>query len=190
MTKEELRKQLRVARRDHVEALPDSVRALIFHRPPCPLLKVIAQGCTIGLYHAGRFEAPTLAYARFFHELGHPIALPRFAQRNTAMTFAEFTDPYDESDLEPGPFGILQPRAEAEAIVPQALIVPLVGFSVQGDRLGQGGGHYDRWLEKHPQTTAIGLGWDCQEVASLPVEAHDRRLDMIVTPTRILGPLG
>ena len=70
----------------------------------------------------------------------------------------------------------------------QVLLVPLVGFTAKGDRLGQGGGHYDRWLEDREEVTAIGLAWDCQLTENLPVEPHDRRLDAVVTPTRFYGP--
>jgi 5-formyltetrahydrofolate cyclo-ligase len=66
--------------------------------------------------------------------------------------------------------------------------MPLVGFTAQGDRLGQGGGYYDRYLAAHPQTVAIGMAWDIQEVPELPIELHDMRLSAIVTPTRVLGP--
>ena len=73
-------------------------------------------------------------------------------------------------------------------MTPDVLFVPLVGFTPEGARLGQGGGHYDRWLEAHPTTLAIGLGWDVQAVDELPVEAHDRSLDAVITPTRMYGP--
>jgi 5,10-methenyltetrahydrofolate synthetase len=63
--------------------------------------------------------------------------------------------------------------------------VPLVGFTADGQRLGQGGGHYDRWLAAHPDTVAIGLAWDMQLADELPTEPHDRPLAAVVTPTRI-----
>ena len=73
-------------------------------------------------------------------------------------------------------------------VVPEVLFMPLVGFTAKGDRLGQGGGYYDRFLAAHPQTIAIGMAWDVQEVDELPTELHDMRLSAIVTPTRVLGP--
>ena len=103
------------------------------------------------------------------------------------MTFAPFTDPFGESDLETGPYDLLQPQ-EGASLVPDVLFVPVVGFTADGHRLGQGGGHYDRWLETHPDTIAIGLAWDCQLVDELPLEPHDRPLTAVVTPTRLYGP--
>ena len=171
-----------------MKALPDSMRSLVFHRPPAPLLDLIPDGSVVGLYRADPFEAPATAYAKFFLDRGHEVALPRFATRNSAMEFARHSDPFDEEDLEVGPFGLLQPFAEAPALDPQVLFVPLVGFTDSGDRLGQGGGHYDRWLENRENVTTIGLAWDCQLAEGLPTEPHDQRLDAVVTPTRIYGP--
>ena len=164
------------------------MRALVFHRPPAPLLEMVPDDATIGLYRAGPTEAPAAAYAKFFQERGHALALPRFASRNAAMEFAAFADPFDESDLEIGPFGLLQPQDDADALVPDVLFVPLLGFTENGHRLGQGGGHYDRWLAANHEARAIGLGWDCQLVDNLPTEAHDHPMDAIVTPTRLYGP--
>lgn len=186
-TKSELRRSLRAARRAHVAAQPDAIRALLFHRPPAPLAARIAPDAVIGLYHAAAGEAPARGYARFFHEAGHTIALPRFSSRDLPMGFARHTDPYGETDCEPGPFGMLQPDAAAPALTPDVLFVPLLGFTDTCERLGQGGGHYDRWLAEHPGRLTIGLAWDVQLCADLPTEPHDVPLDAVVTPTRIYG---
>lgn len=186
-SKSELRKQLRRARREHVEAQPESIKALLFHRPPTALLSRISDDATIGLYHASPFEAPASGYANFFAEQGRQVALPRFASRDAAMTFAEHSDPFGESDLEIGPFDVLQPSSRAAAITPDVLFVPLIGFTVSGERLGQGGGHYDRWLSEHPGRLAVGLAWDVQLCDQLPVELHDIALDAVITPTRSYG---
>ena len=187
-TKSQLRDRLRRARRDHVAGLPRAMQALVFHRPPAPLLEMVPQDAAIGLYRATAHEAPTQAYAKFFQERGHRLALPRFASRNAAMEFALFTDPWEESDCEIGPFGLMQPLGDAESVIPEVVFVPLLGFSDRGARLGQGGGHYDRWLADHPAAKAIGLAWDVQKVDAIPVEDHDVPLAAIVTPTRIYGP--
>lgn len=188
-TKSALRQQLRAARKAHVEALPDAIRGLLFHRPPAPLLARIGDEAVIGLYSAGPHEAPASGYARFFHEAGHTIALPRFSDQAAPMTFARHSDPHAESDLDVGPFGMLQPAADAGPLVPDVLFVPLIGFTPDLARLGQGGGHYDRWLAEHPPQLAIGLAWDAQMRETLPTEPHDKPLDAVVTPTRIYGTL-
>ena len=164
------------------------MRGLVFRHPPAPLLDMIPQGATIGLYRAVAGEAPAQAYAGFFAERGHTVALPRIVDRDAPMSFHIHTDPFGETDLEEGPMRLIQPRSDAEQIVPQVLFMPLVGFTERGERLGQGGGHYDRWLADNPNTTTIGLAWDVQMVDRLPIEDHDIPMNAIVTPTRLYGP--
>ena len=184
----ELRKRLRAARKKHVGEQNYAVRALLFHRPPLPLLKKINADQTIGLYHANAFEAPAIGYAKFFHEAGYTIALPYFDNETSAMEFREHTDVHGQSDLVPGPYDLQQPASDAQIVQPDLLFVPLLGFTDRGARLGQGGGHYDRWLAAHPGTLAIGLAWDIQLCDEIPTEPHDIDLDAIITPTRLYGP--
>ena len=192
VTKAELRDQLRAARREHVSAQPDVVRALLFNHPPRPILRAIPRDGVIGLYHATSFEAPAAGYARFFQENGHTLALPHFASPEAPMRFAVHTDAFAESDLESGPFGLSQPSAAAASTTPDFLFVPLIAFNTRCQRLGQGGGHYDRWLAEHPGVKTIGLAWDVQLIEpadALPTEPHDMPLDAVVTPTRMYGTL-
>ena len=186
--KKQLRNELRRKRVEHAAALPSEVSALVFNRPPGPVLDLVPAGATVGLYRSDAGEAPSASYIRFFFERGHPIALPRVTTLEKPMEFRRHTDPYEESDLESGVWGLRQPRVDAPVVAPEVLFMPLVGFTAKGDRLGQGGGYYDRYLAAHPQTVAIGMAWDIQEVAELPTELHDIRLSAIVTPTRVLGP--
>ena len=178
---------MRERRREHVAALDDMTLGLLFLRPPASLMAGIPADAVIGLYRAMPFEAPTASYAKFFLEAGHTLALPRFATRDAPMEFAAFTDPFDESDLENGPFGLMQPPATAEILVPDVLFVPLLAFNAEGDRLGQGAGHYDRWLAEHPNASAYGMAWDVQLEETLPTEPHDVPLEAVITPTRLYG---
>ncbi len=186
--KNQLRDELRRKRLAHAETLPREVAALVFCRPPGAVLDLVPEGATVGLYRSDAGEAPSGGYTRFFFEHGHPVALPRVTTLDKPMEFRRHTDPYEESDLESGVWGLRQPGVAAPVVVPQVLFMPLVGFTAKGDRLGQGGGYYDRFLAAHPQTIAIGMAWDIQEVPELPTELHDMRLSAIVTPTRVLGP--
>lgn len=186
-SKSDLRSRLRAERRAHADNLPAQVRALVFHRPPRPVLEMVPDGATIALYHAAPGEAPAAGYARFFAERGHAIALPWFAGRDAQMEFRRHIDPFAGSDLVSGPYGP-QPEASAAEADPDVAFVPLLAFTPQGHRLGQGGGHYDRWLATHPHARRIGLAWDMQELPELPREAHDIPLHAVVTPTRVIGP--
>lgn len=183
--KQRLRGAMRTSRRKHVESLPQATRALLFLRPPTPLAALAPEGSTVGLYHANPYEAPTRGYAKWFFENGRHVALPRFAGRGQPMQFRAWRDPYEDSDLELGPYGHLQPTAGADATAPGLVIVPLLAFTATGARLGQGGGHYDRWLTDNPAVIPVGMGWDSQLVEILPLEPHDRLLRAVVTPTRL-----
>ena len=182
--KRELRTKMRTLRRDHVASLPEATRALLFLRPPSPVTALVPEGTTVALYHARADEAPTSAYARWFYENQRTIALPWFESRDAPMRFRAWRDPFDESDLVRGPFGILQPVREAREVIPDFLMLPLLAFTPGGERLGQGGGHYDQWLAANPGAVPVGMAWDCQCLDHLPVEPHDQPLHAVITPTR------
>lgn len=186
--KKAIRNRLRKARIEHAAALPPEISALVFHRPPAAVVDMIPDDAVIGLYHADPGEAPASGYAKFFLDRGHTIALPWLVDLQTPMRFRVHTDPYGETDLAKGYFGLMQGSEDAPEVVPDVLFMPLVAFTPQGDRLGQGGGFYDKWLGAHPDVIRIGLAWDIQEVPELPIEPHDMPLTAIVTPTRLLGP--
>lgn len=183
-----LRTELRRQRREHAASLPPQVSALVFNRPPGVVLDMVPTEASIGFYRADPGEAPATSYMKFFFERGHRLALPRVTKISEPMVFHHHADPFDEGDLVDGPLGLRQPRADAPVIEPDVLFMPLLGFDRNGQRLGQGGGFYDRWLAAHPHTIAIGMAWDVQEVEDLPLEAHDMPLAAIITPTRLLGP--
>jgi 5-formyltetrahydrofolate cyclo-ligase len=88
-----------------------------------------------------------------------------------------------------GGFGVREPGPDAPECFPQALLVPLAAFDRQGHRIGYGKGHFDRSIavlsELHPVIT-IGLAFSVQEVASVPAEDHDRRLDVVITETEVI----
>lgn len=81
------------------------------------------------------------------------------------------------------------PACEGATIVPDVVLVPCVGFTRAGLRLGYGGGYFDRWLAAHPHATAVGIAWSLLEVdaAAFPAEPHDRPLAMIVTERGVLA---
>lgn len=74
-----------------------------------------------------------------------------------------------------------------DAQTPDVVLLPCLAVTPGGERLGQGGGYYDRYLAAHPGVAAIALAYDEQVVEGLPTEAHDRRVDAVVTPTRWIG---
>jgi 5-formyltetrahydrofolate cyclo-ligase len=84
--------------------------------------------------------------------------------------------------LYPSGFGTLAPSEIAPHVEPDVIVMPLLGFDAWGTRLGYGGGYYDRTLaaiRKRPRL--VGLAFSAQELPSIPREAHDRPLDILVT---------
>ena len=73
--------------------------------------------------------------------------------------------------------------SDGAEVVPDVLLVPCVGFTEAGYRLGYGGGYYDRWLAAHPGATAIGVAWSFSRIdpASFAAEPHDVPLTLVVT---------
>ncbi len=186
--KMQLRAELKQRRVDHVAAIPVGQRALLFRRPPAPLVDLIQQGAVISVYHEMRSEVPASNYARWFVEAGHRVVIPWFADRTAPMAFREWTNPFVDDQLVPDPFSALQPPDSADSLIPDVVFCPLLGFTSHGGRIGYGAGHYDRWLATNPPRLAVGLAWDCQLEESLPMEPHDVKLDLVVTPTRLYGP--
>lgn len=83
-----------------------------------------------------------------------------------------------------GSHGIHEPKDAREVEHLDVLLIPLVAFDEQCNRLGHGGGYYDRYLE-HFQGLKIGIAHECQKVDNVFIEAHDIPLDMIVSEHKI-----
>jgi 5-formyltetrahydrofolate cyclo-ligase len=92
-------------------------------------------------------------------------------------------------DLLGGAYGILEPPASLDAPPPTPpdapVLIPGLAFAPGGERLGRGGGFYDGFLSGHPGPR-IALAYEMQLVPALPQEAHDIRMDVIVTERRWL----
>ena len=88
------------------------------------------------------------------------------------------------SDLTEGSYMIMEPNEGCKEIEKQEIeliIIPLVAFDKKGNRLGYGGGYYDRLLKEMPKAKKIGIGFSMQEVESIEKQEHDVGLDMVIT---------
>ncbi|HUS96907.1 MAG TPA: 5-formyltetrahydrofolate cyclo-ligase [Hyphomicrobiaceae bacterium] len=122
---------------------------------------------------------------------GCRICLPVVPGKGMPLVFRRW-EPGDQ--LIDRPFGLREPGSEADVVVPDLLLVPLLAFDRMGYRLGYGGGYYDRTLkvlrsshvQSRAQCRAIGLAFDQQEVDVVPHAVYDERLDAIATPSGII----
>lgn len=74
---------------------------------------------------------------------------------------------------------IYHPEDEPKTL--DVIVVPLVAFDLEGNRIGMGGGYYDRFLKRYPKAQKIGLAYEFQKVDEIPAEPHDIRLNAVVT---------
>ncbi|MGL4860369.1 MAG: 5-formyltetrahydrofolate cyclo-ligase [Enterobacteriaceae bacterium] len=100
-----------------------------------------------------------------------------------------------ETELKPHRYGLSQPVLDVRQVVPvreiDVILTPLVAFDSSGNRLGMGGGYYDRtlqqWQSKGPYP--IGVAHDCQQVPALTPQLWDIPLPEIITPTQHITTL-
>jgi 5-formyltetrahydrofolate cyclo-ligase len=117
---------------------------------------------------------------------GRRVALPRY--RAVDDTYEACWVERPATDLAPGFYGIREPGKNCATVAGNALdliLVPGLGFSPDGGRLGRGKGYLDQLLASIPGVTC-GVAFDCQVTSEVPVESHDVVLNCILTPTRWL----
>ena len=140
---------------------------------------------SVGLYWTlpGEFNAPT-ALAAELAQAGVVLALPFAKRQPVEMHYRRWNgEPplaRDECNMA---------TADGALLVPDVVLVPCVGFTVSGHRLGYGGGYFDRWLAAHPQVTSIGVAWAATEIsdAEFAAQAHDQLLSLVVTENGVVG---
>lgn len=112
---------------------------------------------------------------------GHRFVFPRCLPGNK-LEFCIVRNIAD--DMQPGAMNIPEPAAHTQCILPSEinlLIVPGVAFTRQGERLGYGGGYYDRFIPLCNQAEVLALAFDAQLVESIPTEEHDLKITRILT---------
>lgn len=133
-------------------------------------------------YHAFGSEADVEAALRQAHRHGVALALPR-VEGNGLLSLRAWS-PGDA--LESNRWGILEPLREASEValdVVSVVFVPALGLDPSGVRIGYGGGYYDRLLPRLAGAVRVGVGFELQVLDALDAEAHDARLDWLVTET-------
>ena len=137
----------------------------------------------IGGYYPVKSEIDDLDLLKKFENKNYTISLP-VIKRNFNMDYYKwsFSDP-----LRINKYGIPEPENK-KIIYPDILFIPLVAFDKNLNRLGYGGGYYDRLIKKFSKKkiTKIGLAFSDQEIDKVPINAYDQKLDYIVTNKYII----
>ncbi|KPF73176.1 hypothetical protein IP69_00625 [Bosea sp. AAP35] len=139
-----------------------------------------AQG-SVSAYWPMRSEADPRPILEALHERGVRLCLPAIIDKR--MLFRRWA-PYEP--IVPGGFGTLVPDPAQPQVAPAILIVPLAAFDRRGYRIGYGKGHFDAKLTELGPVISMGIAYAAQEIAAVPDEPHDRRLDWIVTEREII----
>lgn len=145
--------------------------------------KIISSAKCVALYSAIRGELPCNGIAKFFMDNLRTVCYPRV--KGDTMDFYEVFD--EKKDFTIGSYGLAEPKSTCRKIHPDEIdlmIVPALAYSEGGQRLGQGGGYYDRYLNAAEKLGHVpftcGVCYDFQVYSSLPLEPHDRIVDVIL----------
>jgi 5-formyltetrahydrofolate cyclo-ligase len=139
----------------------------------------------IGGYYPCNYEIDDLEILDLMEKKNFNISLPMI-KKNNQMNFFKWSN---NDPLKINKFGIPEP-VSYKIFYPDILLVPLVGYDGNLNRLGYGGGFYDRYIkkvEKIKKVIKVGLAFSFQKVKFIPINRYDKRLDFIITEKEILG---
>ncbi len=133
----------------------------------------------IGGYYPYNYEINSIEILKKFEEKKYSISLPKI-KRNKKMNFYHWSlkDPLTVNE-----YGIPEP-IKKKIVYPNILLVPLVAFDKNLNRIGYGGGFYDRYIKrisKIKKIFTIGLAYSFQQVKKIPINKYDIKLDYIIT---------
>jgi 5-formyltetrahydrofolate cyclo-ligase len=117
---------------------------------------------------------------------GHITSLPVVIERDAPMIFRAYRP---GEPTRRGMLGQQEPLPHADEVMPDLLVIPMLGFTRQGYRLGYGSGFYDRTLPNLraiKSVKTVGLAYSIQELPEFPVEPHDVPLDIIITEKEVI----
>ena len=142
-------------------------------------------GVTVAVYYSTKSEVNLTNLVKFMHKNQQKILLPFIDKKNSPLLFKEWRA---NDKLKKGKYGIMTPSINVYA-TPKILIIPMLAFDVNKARLGYGGGYYDRtisFLEKNSKILKFGVAFDEQEIKKVPIMSFDKKMDLILTPTKII----
>jgi 5,10-methenyltetrahydrofolate synthetase len=134
----------------------------------------------LGFYWQSRREYDPLPLALQVIQAGGSAALPAIVAKGQPLEFRPW---HPDIDMMVGLYEIPHPSGDAH-IMPDIMLLPMVGFDRAGYRLGYGGGYYDRTLAHNsPMPVTIGIGFDFSRLDTIDPQPHDIPMDFVVTET-------
>lgn len=177
----EIRQKRKALHEDEVAKCSELVRRVVLEH------EFLKQNRCIASYHSFSGEIDTVEINKALRLAGHHMALPVIhPEEKGLMDFYSYEKP---EDLILNRFKIPEPVVSAENLVQphklEVVIVPLVCFNEKGERLGMGGGYYDRMLKKIScECLTLGLAYDFQLIPEIKSQPWDMPLDEVITPTK------
>lgn len=177
----EIRQKRKALHEDEVAKCSELVRRVVLEH------EFLKQNRCIASYHSFSGEIDTVEINKALRLAGHHMALPVIhPEEKGLMDFYSYEKP---EDLILNRFKIPEPVVSEENLVQphhlEVVIVPLVGFNEKGERLGMGGGYYDRMLKKIScECLTLGLAYDFQLIPEIKSQPWDMPLDEVITPTK------
>ena len=147
----------------------------------------IRKNIIIAGYYPSNYEVDIVKFLKKAHEKSFRLALP-VINSSSRMSFKSwiFKEPLYLSK-----FGTLEPKKSNKDVLPDLILVPLVVFDKQFNRIGYGKGYYDRILKKihkiKKKVISLGIAYSFQKINKIPVNKHDVKLDYILTERGIIS---
>ncbi len=181
-TKQQIREHVKAVRNelssDAVTRMSSAIRERL-----APLLD---RYTTIMVYAAKAPEVETQELIASLLAGGKRVVVPIIERETCSLRLSYINE---LSVLAPGTFNVPEPLGHeipADPADVEVVVIPMLAFDRQGNRLGYGAGYYDRFLERCPHPVRIGIAYSCQEVDRLPFEPDDIAMEYIVTEKGII----
>ena len=175
MNKSEIRKKiLKIRKKNNYKKLK-----INFSQISEILRKEKKNGKIVGGYYPYNYEIDTIDILEEFEKKNYIISLPKI-KKNSQMNFFHWST---SDPLTINKYGIPEPTSN-KVIYPNILLVPLVAFDKNFNRVGYGGGFYDRYIKKikkNKKIITIGLAYSFQKIKKVPINNNDIKLDFIIT---------
>jgi 5-formyltetrahydrofolate cyclo-ligase len=180
--KDQLRRAMVAARKQHFAKKGADDAAALAHGAARLADKL--KGKRVAAYLPMGSELDPLPLLEGLRKNGKEICLPVCVDEDAPLIFRRYKK---NTGFLPDVMGIAAPNAAAQTVTPEIVLLPLLAFDKNGNRLGRGAGFYDRTLAKLREAGTcrfIGLAFDMQMVDKCPVAPHDEALHNVLTPSQ------